>query len=152
MEEKKFESGVNNEQFAFDYYKIHSNLRITHFNYFLVGITALLTILVDEQLTAVQMMLLGLFLSSLSVLFYYFDLRNKELIKISEEYLSSFKNDNSDNFFSVIEQESKSRRQRYSLVRKIFRSHGRVYKVLYLLSFLAGVVFIVFGLVKMIFF
>lgn len=150
MSNEEYKSNVNNEQVAFEYFKIHSTLRTTHFNYFLVGITALLATLVDEELSAVQITILGLFLSCLSLVFYYFDLRNKELIKISEDYLVSFNDKNSGNFFSFVEDETQSRRRSYPFIRRIFRSHGRVYKILYFSFFLTGVAFTIFGLTKII--
>ncbi|MEL6928780.1 MAG: hypothetical protein AAFO95_09105 [Cyanobacteria bacterium J06600_6] len=149
MSTKEYKSSVNNEQVAFEYLKIHSALRTTHFNYFLVGVTALLATLVDEELSSVQTIILGLFLGSLSLIFYYFDLRNKELIKISEDYLISFDDKNSRNFFSFVEKETQARRKDYSFVRRKFRSHGRVYKILYFLFFSTGIALIIYGLTLM---
>lgn len=148
MSNEENKSNVNNEQVAFEYFKIHSAQRTTHFNYFLVGVTALLATLVDEELSAVQITLLGLFLSCLSLVFYYFDLRNKELVKISEDYLAAFSGKNLENFFSFVENETQSRRKSYSFIRRIFRSHGRVYKILYFSFFFTGLAFVIFGLIK----
>jgi Ca2+/Na+ antiporter len=147
MSNNKQNPSVDNEQVAFEYFKIYSAQRTTHFNYFLVGVTALLATLVDKELSTVQITVLGLFLSCLSTVFYYFDLRNKELIKISEDYLSNSKDGNSENFFSFVESETQLRRRDYSLIRRLFRSHGRVYEILYFSFFLTGVAFIVYGLI-----
>lgn len=136
----------NSKEKAFEYFKIHSTQRTTHFNYFIIGITALLAIIVDKELSNFQMVLIGAFISLLSLIFYYFDLRNKELIKMSESYLSQ--NSDSNNFFTYIESQTDLERSKYSFVRSIFRSHGQIYKILYLSVFSFGILLSIFALIN----
>ncbi len=142
---------------AWKYFQLHANQRVTHFNFFIVISTALisgtLSVLHPEIKLYRLSIGLGLIQVLLAFLFWRLELRNKELVKHAEKVLKAIEkkalpNSSSLEKYSIFcsEQIESNVENSKHFVHRFMKSHGQIYKSLYFSFGLIGISLIIFSI------